>query len=613
MKKSHSAVILVFASGIVGSSLGSPPGAVTNSWIKPTAGNWSEAAAWSAGHSPASTYSVEIANDGVKTVEVNAATAASSPSPLTVFHLLVGTNNTLWFNNVGETFNVDAGTNRYLGFHVYRGGTVRNSQSDLLVTNLRVEYSEFIHDGGNVDVVNGLLVVGAPGYVLKNGNLNTYSIAMPSAGIFRQEGGSLNVTKGMQLDWLSKFTLVAGEQTYHDNGLSIKNECAFTQSGGVVRTPSVGAGGGDGDGAYLMDGGALYTDRIGVVAWRERGFFEHNAGLVVVTNGIELIGSARYYPPRAIEAVLTIDSNAVLRANWLKLNQDWGFCSFQSAGEAAFAGNIEVVGDPLNIGDIRIVGGTLSCANFLNDTGAVDIVHTGGALNVANTLSFTGYYPGVYGGIHARPGRYDFQGGTISAPNIDLAAELVIGSSLQANRISNSGEFNMAGALRVGDATEQLGRFTLADDAAIILDSGNARISFVNSSGGSWNNSATLSVVSWGGSLIGGGADRVRFGTSRGGLTAQQLQQIRFVNPVGLPAGQYMAQILDNGEITPIPNAPQMSLTANPNALVVTWSGSGVLQGSQKVEGPYEDIPTSTSTYAADVNAFPQLFLRVRP
>jgi hypothetical protein len=362
-----------------------------------------------------------------------------------------------------------------------------------------------------------------------------------------------------------------------------------------------------------MDGGAVYADGITVFGGFQDSVFEHNGGTVVVTNEITLTGSGRYYPPVPIPAMFTVHSNAALRAGSLKLNQGWGFSVFETAGDANFSGDIEIAGDPLYLGDIGIFGGTLSCANFLNDTGAVDIVHTAGAFIVANTFSFTGYYPGVYNGINARPARYDFQGGTISAPNIDLAAELIIGSSPQANRISNPGQFNMAGTLRVGDATEQLGRFTLADDATIILDSGNARISFANSAGGSWNNTATLLIVSWGGSINGGGADRVRFGTSRGGLTAQQLQQIRFVNPVGLPAGQYMAQILDTGEITPILAAPQMSLTAQHGQLVVTWSGSGVLQASQKVEGPYQDVPTNGSSYAADTSAAAQLFIRLRP
>ena len=612
MKKAHFAVALVFAFSLLETSRGQSPGTVTNAWVKTTGGNWSEATAWSLGQTPASTHSVEIANDGVKTIEVNAATAASSPSPLKVFHLLVGTNNTLWFNNVGATFHVDSGTNLFLGLNAYRGGTIRNSQSDLLLTNLRLDYSEFIHDGGNIEAAKGLLVVGSPGYLLKDGQLNVNSIAMPSAGIFRQEGGAVNIRTGMQLDWFSKYTLAAGELTTRENGLSVRSYCSFTQSGGVVSAPSIHTGGGDGAGAYLMDGGALYTGRISVFAWRERGFFEHNAGLVVVTNEIELIGSSRYYPPRPIEAVLTVDSSAVLRAGSLKLNQDYGFCSFQTAGETTFSGNIEVVGNPLKIGDITISGGTLSCANFLNDTGAVDIVHTAGAFNVANTFSFTGYYPGVYDGINARPARYDFQGGTITAPNIDLAAELIIGSSSQANRISNSGEFNMAGTLRAGDATEQLGRFTLVDDATIILDSGNARISFANSAGSSWNNAATLWIVSWHGSVNRGG-DRISFGTSSAGLTRQQLQQIRFVNPVGLSAGWYPAQILHTGEIVPVAMWPQMSLSATGGQLVVTWSSSAILQGSQKVEGPYEDIPTSSSSYAADLNAFPQLFLRFRP
>src|SRR5437588_11149108 len=63
-------------------------------------------------------------------------------------------------------------------------------------------------------------------------------------------------------------------------------------------------------------------------------------------------------------------------------------------------------------------------------------------------------------------GTYLFNGGTLSASNMELFAEWTIGSSAQAGRISNPGWLKLGfTTLHIGDADEHLGRFILVTNA----------------------------------------------------------------------------------------------------------------------------------------------------
>jgi len=99
-------------------------------------------------------------------------------------------------------------------------------------------------------------------------------------------------------------------------------------------------------------------------------------------------------------------------------------------------------------GSVILDSGTLACSNVSYVAAGSDIVQNGGGFVVSNTFSFGGFrnfYPPV------RP-RYAFYGGTFAASNIDLSADMLIGSSGFTARIANPGYFKMAGTLEVGDA-----------------------------------------------------------------------------------------------------------------------------------------------------------------
>jgi hypothetical protein len=206
-------------------------------------------------------------------------------------------------------------------------------------------------------------------------------------------------------------------------------------------------------------------------------------------------------------------------------------------------------------------------------------------------------------------GTYTFTGGTLTASNINITGNWVIGDS-STNRISNPGFFSLSHTLQIGNAVEQLGPFILSSssNATINLAGSASRLSFANSSGQAWAGGATLVVTNWNGNLSGGGAEQLKFGTSQSGLTPNQLAMIQFANPAGLPAGNYPARILATGEVVP---SQLLTLSRSGNTLTLTWGSGCFLQSSTNVGGPYQDVQSATSPYTAPMN-IPRQFFRLR-
>jgi MYXO-CTERM domain-containing protein len=153
------------------------------------------------------------------------------------------------------------------------------------------------------------------------------------------------------------------------------------------------------------------------------------------------------------------------------------------------------------------------------------------------------------------------------------AGEIVLNNSSVSNNFSasaiqvNAGTLTLGAANQIGDGTdlilnggtfrtgnasagyaESLGDLTLNASSTIDLGSaaGLRDLIFVDSNGVAWSGGATLTVANWAGSLSGGTAGRIFFGSNAAGLGAGQLSQIAFS---GYSAG---AQILGTGEIVPL-------------------------------------------------------------
>lgn len=116
-----------------------------------------------------------------------------------------------------------------------------------------------------------------------------------------------------------------------------------------------------------------------------------------------------------------------------------------------------------------------------------------------------------------------------------------------------SGTANMTidgGTFTVNNASDALGSLTLDANSTIDFSGSSGVVQFADSSSNAW--SGGLIIENWDGSLGGGGAEQLIFGSNVNGLTNQQLQTIFFKNPAGLPSGLYAATILGNGEVVPV-------------------------------------------------------------
>jgi hypothetical protein len=80
---------------------------------------------------------------------------------------------------------------------------------------------------------------------------------------------------------------------------------------------------------------------------------------------------------------------------------------------------------------------------------------------------------------------------------------------------------------------------------------------------------------------------------------------------VSFGPGRVYALDSNNGIIA-LALASRLNLTRNGNQLVLTWSGSSVLQSSADVTGPYEDVPNATPGYTVDLTSGTQMFYRLK-
>jgi hypothetical protein len=114
-------------------------------------------------------------------------------------------------------------------------------------------------------------------------------------------------------------------------------------------------------------------------------------------------------------------------------------------------------------------------------------------------------------------------------------------------------------------------------NSLVLPPSISCRLQFAGSSSLTWSNSAMLAIANWSGSLYGGGRHQVIFGNSAAGLSVQQVGDIKFHHPAGLPVGDYPARILADGEVVPDSGSPLpliiSDLTPTNGAMQLTIGG----------------------------------------
>jgi hypothetical protein len=543
--------------------------AQVNSWVNPGGGNWDQPANWSLNVRPNGSQSVFITNSNWKAVAINPSTPVNFPESMAVNDLTIrgasNTFNTLLLNFAGTAVPLSVST----GLTIADNARILNFNSGLVVQSgdFTVTNAQMVQDGGFVRATNSTMFLLNAAYHMTNGVFEGGSVlagtpfpAIP--GQFNQYGGQVRI---MNLGLNHQYSLYGGTLDL-PGGINLfgrPGHTSYFQSGGTNRTPYVvmwpaqfGS-----TPVITLNGGLLAVGDIELHGDRYGGaMVNQNGGMHIVTNRLLIAGGAQN--PDNVKPAGYYLNNGMLSARNIELDANQGDSLFaQSNGttraETFFAHS---VGYFLSfVTRITLAGGSLSCSNFTLDDGRGMLNQTGGALVVSNLLSLRGYRDAII----RYYGAYSFTGGTLTASNIDIAADLIIGEG-SANRISNPGFFRLSHTLRIGNAVEQLGRFILASNATISLAGSASRLSFANSSGEAWVGGTMLTVSDWNGNLTGGGAEQLRFGTSQSGLTPAQLSQIQFVVGTNI----YAARILGTGEVVPNQASP-------PGGIVNSWINPG--------------------------------------
>jgi hypothetical protein len=207
------------------------------------------------------------------------------------------------------------------------------------------------------------------------------------------------------------------------------------------------------------------------------------------------------------------------------------------------------------------------------------------------------------------PGRkygstYDLERGVLVASNIAVGGcSMFVCRPGSSGGAYNPGTFSLAGQLVVTNTSQRLGALALSQGpspspSTITLSSGSV-LKFRDSSSQTWSTNALLVVVSWEGSMLGGGSSQLVFGTDGLALTPAQLAQIRFINPAPLPPGSYGAMILPTGEV--VPNVPWLYSTTSEAKFILKWTGPFLLQTATNLQGPWASILGAPNAYTNDL------------
>jgi len=540
---------------------------------------------------------------------IDAATATTYPDSLKINDLTIDGENRLLLNGSGSSVPFVIGN----GLSLSNGAAFQTVESGLVIDNglLKIINAQMSQDGGRVQLSDQGAFLDRKGtYNLTGGSFQSTVVGIGNVegGLFNQYGGSAALSSLQIGYWFegSAYHLYAGELQVSEL-LRIGGQYGgslFIQDGGTNRALEVRIFPYYGGAAYYLNGGLLSDSNVLVVATGLPGSssrtFVQNGGVHVITNALHLQGAARYLTTVPAYYYLT---NGSLFARSLILDVG-SFTQFD--GRVSVADSLQLLGqENMFFSEFYLRGGVLSCANILHNDPGGDFWQTGGDLIVTNLFSFGGYKSQGFGLWSAH---YYFEGGTLAAGNIELTGVWSITGSNQSNRVSNPGYFKLAGTLSLEDINLKFGTLTVASNASISFNGQKAILRFDQSSGSGWNRGVVLTITNWNGQVSGGGAEQLIFGASQSGLSSIELDQIRFANPAGSPAGQYKAQILDSGEVVPVGLRFQPSPEGD---LVLQWSTNYTLQSSTNVAGPYEDIKDANPPYIPDKSGNPQRFFRL--
>lgn len=617
-----------------------PAVAATNSWTKPTSGNWEEQAFWSLGVLPNATQDVLFTNAGFKALAIGPLTAQNFPQSMQVNTLRLGAPvnsfNTLLMNFSGFQTPLQTGS---LIIESNSAVTALSSSLEVLSSDFRaLSIGGTFNQGNNSQVnVHGGFSLGG-NYFLTNGNLTVLGSLMEDFGRFVQYGGT-NKFQFMQIFQPGEYQLYGGQVV--GTSLRVTSGGSLFQFGGSV-TADVDVGGDFATGHYVLSNGVM-TGQMTVPSARGTGFVEQHGGTnfavsLSVGNGSRFGGIGGY---TLSNGVVTVSSSTTLRgfgnfeqwnglhtitSNLVMSGSDLFQFGIANAGYTLRGGTVSARALTMSIatfvqqggsnritGDIVIGpggqsslytlnGGFLSASNvILNGSLNSGFDQTGGTNVISGALQIVGQGTNFHG--------YTLTVGSLNVNNISISNGAAFHHS--GGVINHSNLLTLAGGhWQVRTGSQTLGRIRLASgspaDSSIDFPGGASVLRLTNSSAEPWSPTANLYITNWHGSSSGGGDTQLFFGTNTNGLTSQQLARIKFP----LSGGLFPARIFASGEV--VPQIQQLlTFSRSGNTLTFTWGAGWFLQSSTNVVGPYLDVPGAVSPYSASMTN-PSRFFRLR-
>ncbi|MGN6553539.1 MAG: hypothetical protein ACTHLW_07430, partial [Verrucomicrobiota bacterium] len=647
-----------------GSSIVGP----TNEWTKPDSGYWEEPF-WSLGVLPAPDQNlVAFRNPGFKALAIGANTTFNYANSLSIENLLVdapaGSINQLLLNYAGLSIPLSV----HSDFNLGSNASLVSYYSALRGGNLYLSGPAAFSESSQVNF--GKIVVGADAPAslsLTNSSLSAIEMIVSdsAASTVTQSGGSNSISR-LQMNAGSVYSLFGGTlladsldlQSLDGSGLG-----QFTMSSGYMDVqgpiklgrPTFAIP--DAHGEFLLEGGRVHfaemdflngkctqtggtniTERIALpLLDYSRGEYFLSGGNLIsgwITMGAVLSpsspsGSADFFQSGGTH------SNSVLQLfGEIRRQNVTHYGVYTLSGGLLASDSMQLIGGAavqtggtnrtrelmlVEAASYALTNGQLITSNTTVDTCCCvqsRFVQNGGSHTIQNRLLLTDFVD------------YRLLAGTVTANQIELGPGAAF--LAQGGAISNSGLFTIrGGALRAGGQNLQLGQLqVLGQSGTICVDlqpagptldvgiggtDGATTLRFRDSHDTPWSGwpATPLHIVHWSPTTNGFGPDHIYVGTNAQGLTAAQVSQIVFDNPIGSPAGVYPAQILSTGEIVPGSLPPVLNFTNNIDNMVLTWSGVYDLLTATNVTGPYLVIPGAASPYTI-LFTDPQRYFRLR-
>jgi hypothetical protein len=551
----------------------------TNSWIRPSSGDWDDFSAWSLGVVPASSQAVLITNSVWKAVAIDASTPINFSNSMSVGSLTIrgawDTMNTLLLNYAGVAVPLRINTDlrvetnsalvsyysavRAANFYL-SGDATFDQQSEGNFNQVTVGVDP---NPGQLDLLSGFIQAGSVvvnsqstlnvsnGCILNVGGL---ALNLPATGGVATVliSGSLGVTNPIDMGWGN---IVMSGGYFQSPGITVflgdLHQSGGTNDSGAMRLPRGRLS--NGQSTYYLSGGKLLSSTLDLGDALPGGFTYYNGvlqqsgGLHTNSGGIVTWGVLR-------QAAHSSSGTYRLMAGLLDTPYIRVRGGFEQSGGTNRAGTIAVEDG----GVFELSGGSLSSSNTAVGS------QSGRYYYWSDLRSFYTQIAGSHAAnqFSSNPGgAAQLQGGSLTVPTISVGPEAEL--SLGGAAVNNSGTFTILSASRVwaNGNHPQLGKLIVqyappspccappSSDSVLDFGVNATTLRFRDSHDVTWT--SPLFIANWSGSPTGGGTDRLYVGTSSQGLTPSQLAQIRFVNPSGLPAGTYSGTILATGEVVP--------------------------------------------------------------